>query len=315
MTLPITARRVRVDFPPLSKQPQDWADGDPAITEIFHALSITFPIGETFFIESVRRYAKRLRASHPALFEQIQLFYKQEAMHTAAHEALNSRIKEEYGHDMDALEAIVEQKLGRAQRYLDGKTQLAITCCLEHFTAVLGHTLLGSSSGRAMQLKCSQPYRRLWVWHAVEEIEHKGVAFDVYKAVGGSYLTRCIVMLFVTVLFQFRIFQFWCKLMAQRGLLYRRASWQSLLKFLYWSPGVWWQVVPQWLSWFRPSFHPWDRDDSSLVLEYSSELAKTVVTEPLSASEPGDVGGVYVFGYDSDSGSVTAEPAVAKAKL
>jgi len=181
----ITPRRVQVNFPPARTRntpPRDWADNDPAYTEIFHALSVTFPAGESFFVSSVRRYAARLRAEHPALWEEVLLFEKQESTHTAVHEALNLHVAEEYGHDIEAhgpssismrrpriaemaidwapqayiiisplcacveaLEKEVEERLARVQRRLSGLTQLGLTCCLEHFTAVVTVRVRASS--------------------------------------------------------------------------------------------------------------------------------------------------------------------------
>ena len=88
---PIVARRVRVDFgqlPEARDKPFDWYDGDAAQTEIFHALSITFPAGETFFIDSVLHYGARIKAEAPKLWKQVRLFFRQEGMHTALHEKL-----------------------------------------------------------------------------------------------------------------------------------------------------------------------------------------------------------------------------------
>jgi predicted metal-dependent hydrolase len=119
-------------------------------------------------------------------------------MHTAVHEAWNARIQEEYGHPMQEIEDYVQEHLILVKQNAPHLTQLAITACLEHWTAGLGHLLLCSDTGRQMLTKFAEPQRSLWVWHATEEIEHKAVSLDVYHAMGGGYIRRCFFMLMVS---------------------------------------------------------------------------------------------------------------------
>src|SRR5690606_41942592 len=52
------------------------------------------------------------------------------------------------------------------------------TCALEHFTAMLAETILEHPE---MLEGMDERVLPLWLWHAVEESEHKSVAFDVYQ--------------------------------------------------------------------------------------------------------------------------------------
>jgi len=143
----ITPRRIAVDFGPVPPAPDDWYGGDAAVTEVFHALSATFPAGEAFFIHAVRHYERQLRDDHPELWEDVVLFFKQEALHSAQHEKWNRRIEEEYGHPMEDLERSVDEMMQMQKRYLCPLTQLACTACFEHFTATFGRVLLQSKDG------------------------------------------------------------------------------------------------------------------------------------------------------------------------
>ena len=99
---------------------------------------------------------------------------------------------------MTELEATIDQVMSFQKQYLSPLSQLACTTAFEHFTATFAHILLRSKDG----LRCMRaPQRRLWMYHALEEIEHKGVAFDVYEAMGGGYLRRAIAMIWVTIVF------------------------------------------------------------------------------------------------------------------
>jgi predicted metal-dependent hydrolase len=122
--------------------------------------------------------------------QDAQLFFKQEGMHTHVHEAWNERIEREHGHPMAAIDDMIANSLKRMQRWMSPLNQLAFTVCLEHFTSGFGHLLLESAAGEETLAQAAEPQRSLWVWHAVEELEHKCVAIDVYNAMGGGYFRR-----------------------------------------------------------------------------------------------------------------------------
>lgn len=121
----------------------------------------------------------------------------------------------------------------------------------------------------------------IWQWHALEETEHKGVAFDVFRRVGGSplkqYLRRTRAMLFVTGLFTFRVWQFMWRISKAEGTQKDWRGWLRLLGFLFVSPGPITRIGSQWLSWFVPGYHPWKHDNRKLVeatRRHYDELAK-----------------------------------------
>jgi len=172
--------------PDLTVQPRDlsfanaaptqrwWLAGDPVATAFYNALSGTFPYGERFFMDSVRRY--RGYAS-PALKEQIAGFLSQEALHTREHVAFNRQITA-HGFDVSAMETRTKARLDYA-RTRQPLQQLAATIALEHFTAILAHALLADPRHLA---GAPDEAKAMWRWHAIEEIEHKAVAFDTFVA-------------------------------------------------------------------------------------------------------------------------------------
>lgn len=257
----IVARRARVEFAPLNpSKPVDWMNDDPVITEFFHALSITFPAGETFFIDSVLHYAPRMKAEHPDLYEQVEAFFKQEAAHTFVHEKWNDRIEREFGHPMEDVDREIEEVLNRLRKGMSPINQLAVTACLEHFTAGLGHLLIGTPTGQGVLGQFKEPQRSMWKWHAVEEIEHKKVAFDTYQKMGGGFIRRAIMMLLVSPLFLGRVVAITMRFVAARKLPF----WSSLFHLLKWtlfSPGILTRFFPHWLLWFKPSYHPSEHDN------------------------------------------------------
>lgn len=270
----IIPRAIQVDFGKVPVTPFDWYDNDPAITEFFHALSVHFPAGETFFIESVAQYAVEIQTKSPELWQKVKLFFKQEGMHTHVHEVWDTRVQLEFGHDMDAYERNVAERLGRLKKILPYISQLALTSCLEHFTASMARLLLDSKSGRYLQMKSAEPFRSLWRWHAIEELEHKDVAFDVYQLVGGGYVHRCLMMMVVGPMFVMRTLITWYYLIRERKLPVLR-SMSTLVKFLIWKPGIMSQTIPSMLEWFLPWYHPsmlTYKTDSTIVARYAAML-------------------------------------------
>ncbi|MCU0188605.1 metal-dependent hydrolase, partial [Citrobacter freundii] len=45
----------------------------------------------------------------------------------------------------------------------------------------------------------NETLKNIWLWHAIEESEHKSVAFDLYQDASGNNFIRLVVMPFVTL--------------------------------------------------------------------------------------------------------------------
>jgi uncharacterized protein len=244
--------------------PRYWLNGDAHQTRYFDALSLMFPDGERFFIDSVRTFRPDI-ADDAALDAAVGGFIGQEAMHSREHLAYNERL-EKQGVGAYALMGIVRDVQDRRARTLPPIGQLAVTICLEHFTAMLADHVLRHPG----TLQKGDPrMAAIWRWHALEETEHKAVAFDVYQRVGGSafvrWRRRCRAMFWITGLFTYRTWQFMWRLSKADGTRNDLRGWLRLLGFLFVSPAPITRIGAQWLRWFMPGFHPWQHDNRSLM--------------------------------------------------
>ncbi len=249
-------------------------DNDPFKTHFVNALSIIFPEGERFFIRSVLAYRDQI--SDPKLLREIRDFSGQEAQHTLVHEALNA-LAARHGYPVAALDAWLRRdlrlfsKLGRKYAPVR-RAALAITVCLEHFTAILAYQLLTNADTTLRGLDPSVV--ALLKWHALEETEHKGVAFDVYHATGGSPVALRIAMLAATVLFMLRLCAYVTVLLVKDRSLWRWSTWMTGLRFVF-GPEQGFLVRPfrDWLAFFRPGFHPWQQHRDLDTGVYTGQLS------------------------------------------
>lgn len=241
--------------------------GDPFLSAFFAAMSSVFPDGERFFIDSVRHYQKAL--NDPELIAQVKAFIGQEAHHGQEHEAFNDWLQEQ-GYPMSVTLERVRNGLTMARKRLSPRRQLAMTLALEHFTAIMAHQFL---SEPALSEQMHPELRELFVWHAVEETEHKAVAFDVYQAVDGGYWNRVLTMLEISLLFTFVISRITWRYLRSEG----NASPGRVLKGVGWllgRPGPLRRILPDYLAYFRPGFHPWDQDNRDLVAPLQARMAE-----------------------------------------
>jgi len=266
-TREINPRPIVFEFP--RDTPRYWMGGDPFQTTLFNALSLTFPDGERFFVASVR--AMRDHVQDPHLERQVRGFMAQEALHRREHASLN-RWLESQGVPVATFYSEVARILSRPERRAPPEVQLAVTCALEHFTAILAELWLTTPELRE---QAAPGIRQLWTWHALEELDHKAVAFDVYRAAEGSYLTRVVVMSSTTVVFLAKVAQMHVRLMAREKQLLNLRSWLNGARRLWGPRGHFIRLVPAYLRYYRPSFHPWDQDDRPLVARFSRELGFT----------------------------------------
>ncbi len=254
--------------------PINWHSNDPAISHFYNGLSLTFPEGERFFVDSVRHFADQI--TDLKLKSDVRGFAGQEAIHSREHVIYNQYLASQ-GLEPEKIERLVTFGL-RIGRKLPKKTQLAITCALEHYTALFAEAILENPH----TMEGAHPhFANLWRWHALEESEHKAVAFDVFKTVDPGfrgYLRRTIAMTITTLEFNLAALGNQIYLMKKSGELTNWRSWGRSLKHLWGRNGVWRHVIKGVFSYYRPSFHPNDRDTDALVAKWRAWYATDVQT-------------------------------------
>lgn len=258
--------------------PKRWWAGEPFGTAWHNALSATFPRGEAFFIEAVKAHRPTEGdGADPKLAAEIRAFVKQEINHTREHIAFN-RLAEDHGYDIKAIDKRVEELLALTKGR-PAIANLAVTMALEHFTAMIAAEFLANPK----HFEISDPeVAAMWRWHAVEEIEHKGVAFDTWNhatrdwSAWRRWRTRNLVMLIVTGRFLKNRWIDTLMLLEQDGITGWKARW-GLFKYLTVTPGVISRLALPWLSYFKPGFHPWDHDDRALIGKYDGEFSDALM--------------------------------------
>ncbi|HEY5927592.1 MAG TPA: metal-dependent hydrolase [Kofleriaceae bacterium] len=253
-----------------AKVPRDWCDQDPYETTFLNALSMLFPEGERFFVESVKQHKHYV--TDPQLQRDVAGFIGQEAMHGREHRAFNELLHAHGYHEAPRIEAKLRWFLKRVRVALSPKSQLAVTTALEHFTAMLAESLMADPKMRGQMHEDVAP---LWLWHALEESEHKAVAFDVYRAAGGGYIRRTWMMLVTTIFFFAVVGMVHARLMLTRKVLWKPWTWARGVTRMWIYPGFFTRLAPAYFSYFRPSFHPSDRDTKQLIATWQVTLFGT----------------------------------------
>jgi hypothetical protein len=239
-----------------------WMGGDPLATAYYNTFSASFPLAERYFIDAVREYRDR---ANPTLRAQIAAFITQESLHSREHVSFN-RGAVCCGYDLSRIDRLLKKRFGWA-RTLSPLRQIASTAALEHFTTILAREAIANPR----HLESAPPeIRRLWCWHAGEEIEHKSVAFDTFLLASREmspprrWLLRCSVMVASTCL----LFDYMLRGVAiffrQDGIA-SFGGWLRFAKFAFVTPGVIRRVLLPYLGWYLPGFHPWHRDDRPLI--------------------------------------------------
>jgi predicted metal-dependent hydrolase len=251
-----------------------WCNGDPIATAWMNSLSASFPRGEALFVESVKAFRN---GAPPKLEREIRAFIQQEVNHSREHLAFN-RAASEAGYDLSAMDARIAANNARV-RSRPPIVQLAVTIALEHFTAMFAHLFL--SDPKAF-FDPNGEQAALWRWHAIEEIEHKAVAYDTFlHATRGwprfrRWKLKATVMLLITQRFVHHRSRDALDLLSQDGI----AGWRvkaRIVWYLFGKPGALRRTFPAWLAYFMPGFHPWNRDDRALIARYDSEFADAVM--------------------------------------
>ncbi|MBK9185261.1 MAG: metal-dependent hydrolase [Moraxellaceae bacterium] len=248
----------RMDFEFDDTIPKYWFDNNPMLTMLLTGLSCVFPEGERMFMRAVRHYQDQI--TDPELQKEVRAFIGQEAHHGKEHQEFNEFMAKK-DLPIARIEAFVKKAIAFEEKNLSKERMLAKTCALEHFTAMFAEMILENPQfldGIDDRLK------PLWLWHAIEESEHKAVAFDVYQKTVDNYWIRSSEMAVTTVMFSFFTGLHTVELMRASGEQRNiKAIAQGLNKLLG-KKGFFRGMLPHYLAYYRPDFHPNDRDSTQL---------------------------------------------------
>ncbi len=255
---------------------------DPIFSHFIATLSAVFPPGEEFFVKTVREH-RAVAEDDPVLKAQVKGFIGQEAMHGREHRQLNARLAE-LGYYTHQTEKAFEKVAEKALKYRMRKVPLAMTAAAEHLTGIFAEVALGHEPSR--ELLFSHPdIQTLVTWHALEELEHKNVAFDVLQRTGAGYFTRAAGFVLLHTVFARAVIVSWIRARVRdremigwkgRKVFNRHLRQQRLLS-------LW--ALRRVFSYLRPGFHPDDTDTEDLVREWRERLAGQV-TETASLRRP-----------------------------
>jgi predicted metal-dependent hydrolase len=224
MTLEV--RNIEFD---LNKQlSKDWLDNDPFKTAFFNALSMSFPAGERFFIDSVRHFRDKVK--DPKLKQEISRFIGQEAMHSREHKKYNQMLCEARGYSQRTMEGRTEAAVRLGEKKLSREGQLAMTCGVEHLTAILADKILTG-----------------WM---LSNVEPK---------------TRKRTLRIFTVNFLLDLLANTTYMLRKDKKLWKWSTLKSGLNFLFAKGGVLREMRSDYLMYFDSGFHPWDDDNRDLL--------------------------------------------------
>jgi predicted metal-dependent hydrolase len=250
------------------RTPRYWFDGDPAKTHVMNALSTTFPEGEAFFVRSVLHYQGRV--DDEALRARIRGFAGQEGMHSREHDA-HVELLVDQGYPGVRTFNRMEERETRFWNRRAPLFALATTAALEHLTAIMARRALSEPDYWAGPMHPDMA--RMWQWHAMEEAEHKSVAFDVLRIVSGSWLLRIVAMLFATFGLLMDTLVRWLYFTAKDGNLLRPGLWADATRFLWGRGGLYRSLIPDYVKWYRRDFHPDQDDDRTRIAACRERLA------------------------------------------
>lgn len=250
-------RRMDYNF---ENTPKYWCANDPAMTHYFTGLSTLFPEGESYFVRSVRALREHAKLNE-ALDREISAFIGQEAMHSKEHHAFHISAQQ-HGMNPESLEKVTGIVLKGLEKIFSKKWNLLVTVGLEHYTAVLVVSMMETVN----EYMTDKTIRDLWLWHSVEETEHKAVAFDLYEYLYGNglnaYLPRVTIFTLSLILITGLSTIYQIVLMKRDKQLSNLKTWQNFFNF---AAKQYKTFIPKFFEYYRYDFHPNQTNEKDLV--------------------------------------------------
>ena len=254
--------RENIDFGLDASIPRYWYANDPYKTRVMDGMQLYFPEGERYFITCVRPFREQI--SDPILAKHVKDFTRQEGQHGIAHTQFNQLLRDQ-GMPVDEMLAMQKKRNSFWLSRFSQEFNLALTGAFEHFTALLAE---GFFTRKQVMDGADPRVKALFAWHAIEEMEHKAVVFNVMSTVAKvSYFKRSAAMIYATLEMTRETYRSTDLLLKADGFswLERKRMFVAHLPWMYGRNGVFSSFSGMILAYLKPGFHP---DDIPVVHNY-----------------------------------------------
>jgi predicted metal-dependent hydrolase len=237
-----------------------WNGNDPFRSHFYNTLSLFGPDAEQFVIDVVREFRPSPGSVVPTDAALRQLT-SQEATHRSLHAAYNDAlIAQGYRNFIGPSIARATSRMA----HLGRMGRLASVAAFEHMTTIISEDWFVN---RLPAGTMDETVAGLFSFHFTDELEHKSVAFDLYRAEGGGYFCRSFWFIAASNAYFFRLIAQIVLLLRKDGMLFSLRTLVSMVSFFFGRRGLAWYAVPLWLIYFKPGFHPDQHDHARVLLE------------------------------------------------
>ncbi|TVP60450.1 MAG: metal-dependent hydrolase [Halomonadaceae bacterium] len=268
----IPIRHMDFKFDPNEVDPLFFHNAELA-SAYFEALSIFLTFGEDLVIDTARYH--RQFVTDPELKARVTSLIGQEAVHSKMHNAFND-VLAKHRFPVTFYRFLATQVFDYGFKRFPNPVQLSMMAGIEHFTAVMAEFFMNHDE--VFFETQDEKQRALWMWHMLEESEHKDIAYDVYQQLSGSYSLRMIgfVLAFTTILFLVPLGGVLIPIIRRPSNLFRPSYWKDVARStgLLFGPktGVYGSSMGHIMDYLRRDFHPNDHDTTEHLAYYRELL-------------------------------------------
>jgi len=254
-----------MDFPFVTLKNLKFHDDNIYKSSFIAGLSAAFPAGEKEFVDSVKNYRDQVKT--PELIKQVKGFIGQEGHHSHQHKMVNVEL-DRLGFSTEKVERVLQKMINRRIKKLSNKWRLALTVAAEHLTAIMGSYILTNPE---FLEGMEQPFKDLLLWHAVEEVEHKAVAFDVYMECEGDkdFLKKATRI--STRLFHVRLARHMFILAFNTKHWTNFKEFKTCMTWMFGKKGMWRALRKPYKAFFTDDFHPWRDGGEELISKWQTD--------------------------------------------
>ena len=268
----IPIRHMSFDFESAKIDPKFYMNAELA-SAYFASISIFLTLGEDLVIDTARYHRDFIQ--DPLLKQRVTSLIGQEAIHSKMHEEMNEAYK-----DIDLpvqfFRFLAHYVFEYGFNRLPQPMKLSLMAGIEHFTAVLAEYMMNHEE--IFFRSQDEKQRAIWMWHMLEESEHKDIAYDVFQTLSDNYLLRvagffpALITILVLISAASTIVPFYRKPSNLVSLSYWKDIPRSFSLIFGLKDGVYGSSIQHIFDYLRPDFHPNDHDTSAFLAYYKQRL-------------------------------------------